>query len=409
MFKPNKDGKYVFPNADYASIFLPSVASIATLLDLPKNLSQQVTYFESTYDIDSQISRSSKASLTSVGVGKATVNKLFKMASNLAVPFESLLKLAKLRKSIRADKVGSNAGDWHALFEGASLSTIDSEFLWLARGFNDRAKADYLMVKTIKKKIKAGVIDKDDSSAIWQEQLLTWQQHSLVPVEQLEIYSHYASDLGAIEREQTSTFFSVLEAVAHLHFDFYLTAVAYYEVGLISYYQRLGKINDAGSEVSVFTRVIATWTGEGHQCTCYGAVLNELKRLVSKGGAEVGWRKLATFISIDDSSDSAESLADRQYKQLKGWRNGDNLPSWGRLDKFVTSAFQFHGNYDVDAMLVYFRIARALDIKVNRWAMQSNNLEALSIWKRALARYPEYLKHYRQKMPDSSSVDDLAR
>lgn len=410
MFKPNKDGKYVFPPSHFTSIFLPSTAEVARLLQLPENIPQQITFFERAYQTNSKIAKSSKANLLTQGVSLKTLGKLYQFGENISVYFKVLFTKANLLKLLRPAKIGSNAGDWFALGLGISTNKNDHEFFTLGDWLISRSEADYVMLKTVKKQIKTSVIDKNDYITIWQALLPTWQHYSLVPPEQLAYYTSYLNASDALKSPSDETHQRLYEAVYHMIFDFYLTAIAHYEVGLYQYYQRKFDTFEPDGETSFFSKIMDTFAHSDVKCCCYEAVLIELKRFLSSGDSELSWRAMATFIPIRNSTDtqadgknalqeplskSGYRLIDEQYNQLKDWRNGANLPSETKLEAFLTALFNQHGNYDVQTVLNYFRIARAIDIKIHECVKLTPNIQIASILEKVLARYPVYFEHYR--------------
>ncbi|MCU8009587.1 hypothetical protein L5M11_18950 [Shewanella sp. SM87] len=401
MFKPNKDGKYVFPPSHFTSIFLPSTAEVARLLLLPENIPQQITFFERVHEIDSKIAKSSKANILTQGVSLRTLTKLYNFGENISVSFKIFFTTANLLKLLRPAKAGSNAGDWFALGLGISTVKNDNELFTLGDWLISRSEADYVMLKTIKKQIKIGEIDKNDYITIWQALLPTWQHYSLVPLEQLAYYTLYLNASNGLKSPLNEPNQCLYEAVHHLIFDFYLTAIAHYEVGLYQYYQRQCDTFEPYGKTSFFSKVMHTFAHSDVKCCCYEAVLIELKRFLSSDDTELSWRAMAAFIPIKNSADTqqnyplAESLIDRQYNQLKYWRNGENLPSEAKLEAFLTALFNQHGNYDVQAVLTYFRIARAIDIKINECVKLTPDIQSASIREKVLARYPTYFEHYR--------------
>ncbi|MBW8186573.1 hypothetical protein [Shewanella nanhaiensis] len=393
--KPNKDGKYVFPATDFPSLFLPSVTSVAELLGLPKNLSQQITAFEQYFDKDFKISRSSKACLVTEGVGKPTVNKLVKVGSELSIPTSTLLSPIKLRKDRRALRLGSNAVDWLSLYAGTKCSKNDGEFTDFFKGMSHRAEADILMRKKLQTQIKLGELESTDISGVWLAQLPFWQQYSSIPNEQLATFTRY-SEFSRAKLENIKTLpadYSL--ALGYMIFDFYLSAIACYEAALGAFYQRRFASLSTKNHLALYERVSETLSSDGDDYTCFGAMLLEVKRLISNERDDVSWRKLASFIPVDQVSQHGETLIDEQYHQLKDWKNGLNMPSMEKLERFVTAAFSYHGNYDVDAMLVYFRIAKVLDIKLNEFVAQVPNEHVTSTVETVLSSYPVYLEKYR--------------
>jgi hypothetical protein len=395
MLKPNKDGKYVFPATDFPSLFLPSVTSVAELLGLPKNMSQQITAFERHFATDLNISRSSKACLVTGGVGKPTVNKLIKGGNQLTIPRDCLLNPAKLRKDRRALRLGSNAVDWLSLYEGSKCSTNHWVFFPFMEGMTHRAEADILMRKKVQTQVKSSELDITNVSAVWLAQLPFWQQHSSIPIEQLATFTRYyqlpRSELDKIDILPAD----YCQALGYQTFDFYLSAIACFEAALGVFYQSEFASFSIDNHLALFEQVTVTLSDDGDDYTCFGAMLLGMKRLICTEEAKVSWHKLASFIPVEQLSEHGESLIDEQYHQLNDWKNGQNLPSMEKLERFVTAAFAYHGNYDVDAMLIYFRIAKALDAKLEEFIRNIPPEYATSIIEAVLSRYPIYLEKHR--------------
>ncbi len=391
--KPNRDGKYVFKSPKFTSLFLPSPQEITELLGLPNNAIKLLPLLEEHYDRQLNIGRSSRAALTKNGVAKPTVNKLYSWASHLPIPFKKLINLPTFLKTFRAMRIGSNAGLWHSISNGLRFSPHDSELVTVCDFIEERAKADYQMVKAIKNQVKLGLIDKNDGNAVWQAQLTTWQENSLVPSEKLEFYSRYpkAPDDPMFLQEEGIN--ALLEAVYHLNFDFYLAAIANFEVGVVLYEQRHWDNIDVENYAGLFSSVINTWVHEDKQTMCFEAMLVEFKKLLGNEG--VGWRELSGFIPIDDSGESDELLKDRQYNRLKDWRRGINMPSDLKLRLFVEAALKSIGEYSPEAILVYFRISRGLDLFVAKQLQIAQYHSAAQIMEKVVAHYPRYFQHYK--------------
>jgi hypothetical protein len=394
--KSNSDGKYVLKSPKFSSLFLPSPQEITELLGLPNNAVKLFPLLEEQYGYKLNISRSSRAELDKNGVAKPTVNKLYRWVSNLPIPFKKIIDLPMFLKVFRAMRKNSNAGLWYSIMKGLRSSSHDSELVTVCDFIEERANADYQMVKTIKSQIKLGLIDKNDGNAAWHIQLATWHESSLVPSDQLEFYSRYpkAPDDPMFQQEEGIN--ALLEAVYHLHFDFYLAAIASFEIGLVLYDDRNYDHIDVDNYTGLFSSVINTWVIEDKKTMCFEAMLAEFKKLLGKDG--IGWRELSCFISIDDSGDSGESLKDRQYNRLKDWRRGVNMPSDIKLRQFAEAALESVGDYSPEAILIYFRISRALDLFVTKHLQMAQYHNAAQIIEKVIAHYPRYFQHYKNTL-----------
>ncbi|MEN8619619.1 hypothetical protein [Shewanella baltica] len=398
--KPNGDGKFIFKTMNFESIFLPSPADVCRLLGLPDNIVKMIPALEEHYAQPLNVSRSSLAEITRSGVGMPTMNKLSNWMKKLPIPMKRLIHMPTMLKTYRAMRVGSNAGLWYSASNGFSLASNDSELISLFDFISMRAEADYKMVKGIKHLVRKGVIDKNDSNEVWQALLTTWQKCSLVPAEQLACYSLYAAspDDPILTNELEGT--AVLKAVFHLVFDFYFSAIAHFEVGISLYYMRCGAKDVSEQHRSLFSSAIHTFSIAiaDERCSCFGAMLNELRTILAKKELVSGWRALASYIDIEESGQSMETLADKQYRQLKDWRNGMNMPSAHKLRQFASNFVRELGGGEVDVNLVldYLRIANGIDTLVARFLEQGKDERVIAIIAEVLTEYPRYFEHYKQ-------------
>lgn len=396
--KPNSDGKYIFKSINFDSVFLPSPADVCQLLGFPDNVVKMLPELENYYEQTLNVSRSSRAEMTRNGVAKPTIEKVSNWLGLLPIPIKRLINTPNMLKTRRALAVGSNAGLWYSVSSGFRLAGHDSELMTLFDFIDVRAEADYQMVKDIKHQIRDRVIDKDDSNAVWQAQLATWQKHSLVPDELLSSFSLYSNSVDKLvfKTEQDATAF--FKAVLSLVFDFYFSAIAHYELGLSLYYMRCGAKDANEPHRSLFSPVINTYANE--KCTCFSAMLNQLRVILENNELPSSWRALAAYIDIEESGECAETRNDKQYRQLKDWRNGNNMPSATKLRQFVANYMSALGGNDVDSIVNYLRIASGIDrlvLKGDKHIEDGNTLSVPTyVFTEVLEQYPRYFEHFKQ-------------
>jgi hypothetical protein len=398
--KPNHHGKYVLNSINFQSVFLPSPADICQLLGFPDNVVKMIPFAEDHHGIPLNVGRSSRAEMTGSGVAKQTMDKLSHWMRLLPIPMKRLIHIPTMLKTYRAMRVGSNAGLWYSVSNGLRLSNHDSELITLFDFIDVRAEVDYQMVKDIKYQIREKIIDKNDLHAVWQAQLTTWQEYSLVPAEQLACYSLYAAspDNPVFKAEQEGT--EVLKAVFHLIFDFYFSAIAHFELGLSLYYMRCGIKDVSEPHSSLFSSAIHTFAVSDERGTCFGAMLNELRTILAKNELDSSWRALASYIDIEESGECMETLNNKQYRQLKDWRNGKNMPSANKLRQFVSNFISALGGseFEVDIVLIYLRIASGINTLITRFIVQAKDERVFLIIAEVLTEYPRYFKHYKQNL-----------
>lgn len=394
MFKPNKDGKYVLKSIKFESVFLPAPSTVTELLQLPNNFIKVIPFIEKQSGILLNIGRSSRSNLATEGIAKPSINKLTSWVQKLPIPYQKLQSFSLLLKTIKASKVSSNACVWWPLVNGFKQSTYDTELNTLLDFLQLRADADYRMMKAIKQQIKQGKIDKDDSNAIWQAQQTTWQRQSLVSVETLNIYSEFAASPDNPKYQQDENATLLIGAVYHLIFDFYLSAIAHFEIGIALYENRhYGNIKPDDYK-GIFSTTLDIYSHNSYAYTCFSAILEAIKQRLADHGTVLGWREIATFIYIEDSGESDELLNDRQYNRLKDWRKGINMPSNEKMRLFIEALVKKLGDYNPEPIIDYFRIARAVD---DFLALQPDK-RVIPIIKSVLAHYPTYFKHYHSAL-----------
>ena len=406
MLKPNEGNKYVFKNIHFKSVYLPPLNEVTQLLHLPSNISGMITHAQSFYDSDLPVSKSSVFHLSSRGVGKPTFKKIYTWFKSLSPKINEVFNLQVYKKTSKAIRVTSNASTYYSCIHGLNFSkkcnNNDNELNILIDWLVERSNADYLMMSEIHNKAKSKSIDKKSPKDIWQLQKPYWQSHSLVPSHQLSIFDGFFNSDKKRENYTNEDALALAEATYHLTFDFYLSAIANYEVGLHSYYRRIDENYKPKKGTSFFTNVLNTFIESDESNGCFHSVLIELKELVSSNDKPMTWRRLASFVPLEksqsDYTESGESLNDRQYKQLKDWRNGKNLPSFLRLEKFIKAIFASHGNYDSLAMLMYFRISRGIDTKIQECFEQTHSEKVIPIFKTVIGQYPSYFEHYTDKL-----------
>ena len=396
--RPNSDGKYIFKSINFDSVFLPSPADVCQLLGLPDNVVKMLPVMEAHYDQPLNVSRSSRSEITRNGVAKPTIKKVSNWLDLLPIPITRLINTPNMLKTRRALAVSSNAGHWYSASYGFRLAGHDSELMTLFDFIDARAEADYQMVKGVKHQIKQKIIDKNDSNAVWQAQLASWQKHSLVSDELLSRFSLYSNSVDKLvfKTEQDATVF--FKAVLSLVFDFYFSAIAHYELGLSLYYMRCGAKGANEPHRSLFSSVINTYANE--KCTCFSAMLNQLRVILENNELPSSWRALAVYIDIEEAGHGVELLSDKQYRQLNYWRNGEDMPSAKKLRQFVANYMNALGSNDVDSIVNYLRIASGIDRLILKDDEHIEDGKVLPVpayvFAEVLEQYPRYFEHYKQ-------------
>jgi hypothetical protein len=385
------------------SFYLPPLSNVLEFLDYPSSQKQLMDLLEKSYEVPLEISRTSRYDFFSKGVGQRTVNKIITWCKKLPLPFETLVTKRLGAKIIRSIQVGSNAGNWYsALYNfDAGYKTTDApseyELQPLFEFIKYRCKTEVSLLSKIRSKVIAGELESSDINARWGAQIELWSNSAGVTQVVIDDFAEtlkVKSKKKNFTEQQTLTF---VECYCQLNLDFYLEAITHYEVGCRMYY---GKNKEKlEKELGMITKAINAYATDDNIETCFDGMLTELKAVASELTSEISFRKLATFIEIeeDESIVSGESLADKQYNQLKDWRNGVNLPSWNKLITFLQNLDE---HVDTNSGWVTFlmcRIALGVDklvqeILANCKGENCQQADVELIIKKVLATMPEYYK-----------------
>lgn len=393
------------------SFYLPTLSSVNEFLGFPSTQKQLIDLLETTYDTPLQISRTSKYGLFGKGVGLRTVSKIISWCKKLPIPFKTMMTKRLMVKIERSRKAGSNAGHWYSAmhsfeagFKFAGGSGED-EFTALLEFLEHRCNTEVDLLLELKQRVKAGTLKTTDVAEAWEAQQPLWESNPCIPVHVTDDFSQIAlahSQQKSLTEQQTLT---GIESYCYLCFDFYLEAITHYEVGCRMYY---GKNKEKlENELGMITKAIYAYATDDTISTCFDGMLTELKDVASELVSETSYRKLASFIDIEEDKSIAcgESLADKQYRQLKDWRNGENLPSGKKLITFLQNLDDYANTSSDFVTFLMCRITMGIDKLVNEVLVQSkrdncNPADVEKIIKKVLAAMPEYYKANLKKQLD---------
>tara|TARA_R110002167_G_scaffold189959_2_gene392162 strand:+ start:1121 stop:2446 length:1326 start_codon:yes stop_codon:yes gene_type:complete len=384
------------------SYYLPSIGYVSSLLGLPSTQKQLMDLVETTYITPLEISRSSKYDLFNKGVGPKTVSKLIDWFKKLPLPIEQLANQKLMNEVLHCQKAGSNAGNWFAAiqnFEAGFMNTSNAtvhEFEPLLDFIERRCNTEVDVLSDVRQKIKARVSNLTDLDVSCEVQHSLWSNSPCLSphiIENVIQIIRMQTQQKNLTEQQTLT---VLESYCYLSFDFYLEAISHYEVGCRLYYSKdQSKLED---ELGMITEAINAYATDNKTKTCFDGMLGVLKDVVSEiVGVETGYRKLASFIEIEENESmaSGESLEDKKYNQLKDWRNGLNLPSSKKLALFLQNLDRYAGTSSGNITWLMCRITMGMDKLVNDIFELSkgdnyNSDDVEVIIKNVLATMPKY-------------------
>lgn len=393
------------------SFYLPTLASVNEFLGFPSTQKQLIDFIETTYETKLDVKRSTRYSLFGKGVGLRTVSKIITWCKKIPLPFETMMTKRLIVKIERSRRAGSNAGDWFSAMQNFGIGfkfaggSGEDEFTALLEFLEHRCNTEVDLLLELKQKVKAGKLKATDFAEAWKAQQPLWENNPCIPAHITDKFAQIAlvhSQQKSLTEQQTLTF---IESYCYLCFDFYLEAITHYEVGCrMCYGKNKEKLKN---ELGMITKAITAYATDDATTTCFDGMLKELKNVASELVGETSYRKLASFIEIEEDKSIAcdESLADKQYGQLKDWRNGKSRPSNAKLITFLQNLDRHVGGDNSPITSLMCRITMGMDKLVNEVLAQSkrdncNQADVKKIIKNVLAAMPEYYRANLKKQLD---------
>lgn len=388
------------------SCYLPSISKVSSALGFITNQKQFIDIYEATYETPLNISRTSKYAFFNKGVGLRTAKKIIKWLKLLPVPFENILPKRVLTKSMRAAQAKSNAVHWlpaiHNFKRGSQYSGSPDldEFTILLNFIEHRCETEVNLMLKVKKELKAGKIKPNDTIVSTKIQQSLWANSPNISTSTIlklcKLIESNQQNKHLNEQEKLT----FIESYGYLSFDFYLEAFTLYEIGCcMCYGTNKDKIEN---ELGMVTKAVYGYATRDDIKTCFAGILNEFKYILTTSVGETGYRKLARFIEIQeyDSGLSGELLEDKQYSQLKDWRNGKNLPSGKKLTAFLDNLDEYANTSSGLVTFFMCKIAMAMDKLIAEFIEQCQNdnysqADAEIIIKKVLSNIPIY---YRENL-----------
>ncbi|MBU2115943.1 MAG: hypothetical protein KKE94_19440 [Gammaproteobacteria bacterium] len=392
------------------SFFLPSIEkSINYILGIP--FRQMFEILENSFGLDMPISRSSRFEMFNGGVGYPTAKKFIDWLRPSFADFSSRCDALSHELLERGSRELSSAGYWLSFIGGMRCSNafqqpeIASEYRPQFDFILPRCDADILLRRQINELIKSGEVTKNDSVAIVKQMLPYWQQHSLVPHDELQAYEQgfvlHAS--GNLVGDEAITAF--LRAHCFIYLDFYLHLIASYEVGCVLTYRtdQSDLTRKKGLLCRALTRFSQKSDEEENTTTCFGEFLEEVRDVISKNLTQLSAREMARYIPLnnDASHPSTETEADRCYNTLKAWRKGKEVPSRELLGQFWVNLTEKICPGSAVQLSLMSKMAIGLDKKRKNWAQQlaaakelKNAAPSIKVFSDVIGHYDTYYQHH---------------
>jgi hypothetical protein len=390
----------VFSTGNISNLFLPPPNEVMKLFGISNPMLFGIEVAEQDLNLPLDIKSSSRHKLTTSGVGLPSAKKMFRWSRELFSRVVTKGAIFNEQDFVQSAQVNSNALGWYSLLNNseemqrANISVDFNEFQPLLTFLRKRCKADVERFEHIRQRVDEQGIESMTFADKLQLQSPLWLEHSDIENSMWETFSSLLlqhEQEPITDKESGLLFFKYL---AKLQLDFYLEAIAHYEVGAV-----LSTITDKDFVMSIkgaLTRGILLFAN-GKANNCFDGYLNELKRVIGVHIEPISWRKLAHNIDVEEDikACSGDSCKEKQYSRLKKWRKGEGSISDEKLQLFIlnTVGKDEAGNWFVH--FSYAKIALALDkllgdIAKSFKSKKHSSDEFNTIFQEILVQYPDY-------------------
>ena len=384
------------------NLFLPTINTTMKMLGVSNPLLTGIAASEENYALPLDIKRSSRHKLTSTGVGFPSSKKFIAWLSKVLDQTFSAESVISESTMSEAFQVNSNANAWYSVINHsedlceASRNESMTQFKPLLRFLMARCEADIVMQQQVNKTLLSKEFDNENLACRLSLQDTLWLTHSNLDNTVWLKFTALLIENATNKLEDKQQILDLAKCIVSLQLDFYLEAIAHYEVGcMLTMHADKSELTKPNG---VLTRGLLFYAdGNGKVKNCFDGFLHELKRAYTIKLGKVSWRRLARYIEIDEDENAAsgDSLEDKQYARLKKWRNGDGSISNDKLLNFFTNLV---GEDDLDCLRLlysYARIAIGLDKLFAELTIQYKDKaysadEFNTIYRDVLAQHPEY-------------------
>jgi len=407
-YKNMETGKKLTVNhGDDINTYLPPITYLYEFLGLKLNLVTMKDKLEKLGAEPLEISRTGLYDLQNKGVGIRTHKKLTDWGLNT---FGSLMGSFTEGMDDNIDlsyKTNSNAFTWLLMLKtikasvAASEDQIRPEYHFFLEFLQQRCNGQIHLLKITNKLTESQQSEALENSDIWWKEYAKplWSENSAVSLTFLDSLDSAMADKNypnsLDEKDKNTLYINIFL----LNYDFLFSAIAHFEVGIIM--THCTEDEDISSRVGAVGNAITNFISDKEGRTCFYYLLEAIKVLMSETNPDMSWRKLASYIDIDEVDSFQELLNDKQYNYLKDWRKGKNLPSTKSLLQFCNN---IGGEHFQDILFIYCRIAIGLDniqaeliVKLLKEKIEENDAEL--IWKEVLSHYhKDYYLYYLNQL-----------
>ena len=387
--------------------FLPSIGETAKFFGIKNSSDFFLSLIEEECQVSLDIKKPSRYALLKKGVGKKIANAFFDWFKSLPIPIEKIIDNKLYDKVKEYQQAGSYGGDWIIGAYSANYKksrNYKDELTPVLDFLAIRCDEDFEYLSNAKREIKANNIQAQEK--LLEVALSCWDDSKLIEQRHVENYKTIVQQYSSAKTLSSEQALTSSEAYFSLYLDFYFHFIAAYEVGCILCFTP--SKSEAQNKKGILNRAIKSYSGNIEVKSCFHGLLNEFSDVISKTSEELTQRKMATFIPIERSHSSDQSLEDRQYNRLKEWRKSKNLPSDKLLREFLDNMATFSGKEVLDPIVFLSKIAIALDKNIDELFEQIikerediNPQKADEVIRTILGTYPKYYQYHFDKHIDN--------
>jgi len=348
------DGRFAFNQVPITTYYLPPVNELAHLLGFDNPMLTNIKQVEKDYRVDIKIGRSSLYNLFGVGVGLRVLDKLKAWFKLLPLTVSNLKYKRAMYTALRYSQIApvSQACYWMSAVGGFKASqhyeTAFQHFDLMFNFVGERAKSEINLIRRFKKGLNGGSLETVSKAELWQQAIPLWENTKVAP-ELMDSFNKL------IQHKTLTT--ATIESIVAFRLEFYLELTSLLDLGTSIKSAR--DTQELTSKSGFITRAVQHYLDRVECTCCFGGLIVELKHLFKSKGYDLGYRKLATFIIIDEQSDSSSGykLKEKQYDRLKEWKNGVTKPSSKKLEQFFSNLSDY---LDIEYSEIWLDFSRAL-------------------------------------------------
>jgi hypothetical protein len=379
------DGKLSYSLNTAEDFVLPSFKYLIDKLGLPSNFLSVVKLAVLNGAEAPDLSKTTLRNIDKGGIGKKSGEKLISWldeVSDINI-HEKITELNKNQTFRDLELIKSPTADWYCLMAGIQDLLPSNGFLppsfEVINMIKRRITFNSDSIESIKKQY--GVQDLESLKKSFPDE-------SQFRKEIVKILSSRLNDLPlcALYEEESITLHA-------LKYDFYLELIASIQFSIDSVLKSLGAPSSNTFSQILLQQAIQEYTHDKDVKNCFSGLLQALRKLLSSEDKKAGWKKLSSYIPIEEQEGSTTSIEDKQYTEMKHWRNGQDKgrPSIEKFKKFSKALFKDLNRKDDEILVAVFYLIRMLD-KLRLEMINDRRFEGntdVNI-RSVLSRYPQY-------------------